>query len=151
MATARFELLEILSDVACHEASRLSTLSNTNSSPHASQSTSTTLDSDTHARYSSAYVRHAPSRDAPLAVVRVLNASAPQLGGVRKPNRAPLPSDPPSRLSSAVAVVAGWKGRSTPSRFCHICSRTAKKVELLACANLASGACLLYTSDAADD
>lgn len=55
--------------------------------------------------------------------VRVL---AGRTGGVRKPS---------------LSATDGWKGRSTPSRFCHICSRTAKKVALLACGNLASGAC----------
>lgn len=33
------------------------------------------------------------------------------------------------------------RSRCQPSRFCHICSRTSKKVGLLACANFATGAC----------
>ena len=64
------------------------------------------------------------------------NPEPPRVRGISNPGvRATL--TPPITKNSG----GGWKGRSTPSRFCHICSRTAKKVELLACANLASGAC----------
>lgn len=49
----------------------------------------------------------------------------------------------PRRLAPArpikKATVAN--ARTAPSRFCHICSRTAKKVGLVACANLVTGAC----------
>jgi len=129
MTPARFDLLELLSDVACDEASRLSL------SPFPSRSTSTNLTSESPIPpYSSAYIRDAPLRAAPISVVQVLSSqTAPRFGGVRKPTR--------QGNAATVAVVSGWKGRSTPSRFCHICSRTAKKVELLSCANLASGAC----------
>ena len=34
-----------------------------------------------------------------------------------------------------------WRSRAQPSRFCHICSRTSKKVEQIHCRNFAAGAC----------
>lgn len=48
----------------------------------------------------------------------------------------------PARIGRVIRKpVRDVANRGTPSRFCHICSRTAKKVGLVACANLASGAC----------
>ncbi len=168
----RFELLEILSDVACNEARHLapnasyhrpdskahhhltslsspSTLGSSSTVGHSSSPNQPSTPRPTFPTfhlYTSAFVRRAPSTETPFSMMRrvignvgattTTTSTAPRHGGIRKPGvRATL--TPPLMED----IGGGWKGRSTPSRFCHICSRTAKKVELLACANLASGAC----------
>lgn len=49
----------------------------------------------------------------------------------------------PGRITKSVRSTTkeSSKSRSQPSRFCHICSRTSKKVGLVACGNFATGAC----------
>lgn len=63
--------------------------------------------------------------------------------GHKSPNRCyspitPISSAPAQYMTVSAPVI---KSRSQPSRFCHICSRTSKKVGLVACANFSSGAC----------
>ncbi len=61
-----------------------------------------------------------------------------------QPTESSTESISPSRMSSRdklsinkpirkTAKGNAWKSRSQPSRFCHICSRTSKKVRLVAC------------------
>lgn len=75
---------------------------------------------------------------------------------LRSPDYSPVSSDDGSlraravsprralRLDKFVAIAKdphSPRARTQPSRFCHICSRTSKKVGLIACGNFATGAC----------
>lgn len=54
------------------------------------------------------------------------------------------PVEQSGRLSKVMRTARDsdvHKPRSQPSRFCHICSRTSKKVGLVACGNFTTGAC----------
>lgn len=61
---------------------------------------------------------------------------------VKRRGSIPLDFVPPIGLyKNSLGASAGIEKRLKPSRFCHICARTSKKVGLLSCVNFRTGSC----------